>query len=443
MPLTRLQLLGYGASGLPLAALGLPFYVYLPTQQALVLGPVAVGLALLAARLFDVVSDPLIGHWSDRLRAPAWRRRGPMLLGLPLLLLGIDWLFRSPGPQSAWALTGAALLAYLGWTLINVPYQAWGAELSTQPHQRARAAAAREGGVILGTLIAVVLPWWWQVADTPDATLARMRDWLLWSLPLALLLTLALTPVRRVAEHAAPPPRTAPWRALLQRPALRRLLLAQVLNGIANGIPATLFLFYVVQVLDAEQAVGLLLVTYFASGVLSLPLWLALARRLGRLRVWAGAMALACLAFAPVPWLGSGDLIAFFVVCLLSGAALGADMALPAAVQAELAAGDADRGRPAGLYFGFWSLATKLAQALAVGIALPLLGLAGFDPGAQSQTPLALAVLIGAYAGAPLLFKLATLWVVHRLAASAPELNRIDGVARDETPPPVLADDRA
>ena len=63
------QLLFYGLPGLPLAMLGLPLYVYLPSfyTQEIGLTLSTVGLALLAARSLDVITDPLVGWLNDRL----------------------------------------------------------------------------------------------------------------------------------------------------------------------------------------------------------------------------------------------------------------------------------------------------------------------------------------------------------------------------------------
>src|SRR5680860_96061 len=90
--------LAYGLPGVPLAALGLPLYVYLPTfyAETLGLGAAAVGVSLFVARLLDVFTDPAVGWASDRFRLPFGNRKGLMVLGAPLLLIGIEQLFR-PG----------------------------------------------------------------------------------------------------------------------------------------------------------------------------------------------------------------------------------------------------------------------------------------------------------------------------------------------------------
>jgi len=156
-------------------------------------------------------------------------------------------------------------------------------------------------------------------------------------------------------------------------------------------------LSFVADVLQAEKAGGLLLALYFVAGAASLPLWVALAGRIGRVRAWLLSMGLAGGAFAWAGMLGAGDVVPFAAICLASGLALGADLALPAAMAADLG----ERRRQAGTCFGIWNFAAKLNLALAAGLALPLLGLLGYTPGGGE----ALAALSFSYALLPLAFK--------------------------------------
>jgi Na+/melibiose symporter-like transporter len=98
----------------------------------------------------------------------------------------------------------------------------------------------------------------------------------------------------------------------------------------------------------------------------------------------------------------------------LTGIALGADLALPASIQADVI--DVDRlssgARRSGLYFALWGLATKLSLALAVGVAFPLLDLAGFESGGAG--PEGLGVLVALYAVVPVLLKLAAIALMWR-----------------------------
>lgn len=417
LPLTRL--IAYGLPALPGAALGLPLYVFLPTFYTATLGlPLAaVGTALLVARLWDVVTDPVVGVLSDRSRGRFGRRRPWLVASLPLLVLSVWMLFRPADGAGVGYLMLWSFALYLGWTMLALPHGAWGAELSDDYHERARISAAREIALVLGTLVAAGLPVVIGIdgGDEPGAVLALLAVLLTAGLPAAVGLAVLTVPDRRVA---APVP--VPWRqaaALLagNRP-FRRLIAAYLINGVANGLPATLFLLFVGHVLAVPAMQGALLFGYFLCGILGVPGWLALARRIGKHRAWCVAMLANCVVFAWVPMLGAGDVWPFLAICVLSGFCLGADLMLPSAIQADVVDVDtaAGGGRRTGLYFAFWGMATKLALALAVGIAFPLLDLAGFRADATANTAPALLTLTLLYGGAPVAFKLVAIALMWR-----------------------------
>ncbi|ACL72472.1 major facilitator superfamily transport protein [Thioalkalivibrio sulfidiphilus HL-EbGr7] len=413
-------LLAYGLPGLPLAVLGLPLYVFLPAfyAQAFGIGLATVGAVLLVARLFDVITDPLVGHLSDHTRSRFGRRKIWMLAGAPLLLIGVTFLFLPAGSPGTAYLLVFSLITYLGWTLVALPYTAWGAELSPDYHQRSRIAASREGFVIAGTLLAAAAPVLLGHGEDTGATLASLALWLWILIPASLLLL--LWRVREPERVRAPVAWSEGWRILLDNAPFKRLLLAYLLNGTANALPATLFLLFVGHVLGAPEMAGLLLLLYFAAGVLSLPLWLRLARVTSKHRTWSLSMLWACAVFLWVPFLSEGQVWAFAVICLLSGLSLGVDLALPSAIQADVVDLDTANGggERAGVFFGLWGMATKLALALAVGIAFPLLQLAGFDAGAENSAS-ALMWLALLYAGLPVLLKLAATALVWRFPIDA------------------------
>src|SRR5688572_3571348 len=112
------MLLGYGGLALPLAALNLPLYVYLPTFYSAELGLdlAAVGGVLLLARLFDTVIDPLMGEFSDRVSTPFGQRRPWLVLATPLLLLASWMLFVPPAGAGALYLLAWSCVAYIAWT---------------------------------------------------------------------------------------------------------------------------------------------------------------------------------------------------------------------------------------------------------------------------------------------------------------------------------------
>ena len=376
--LSRTGLAAYGALALPLAMAALPLYVHLPKLYGGDLGlPLAlVGAILLATRLADAVSDPLLGWLADR-----WARREAFVLAaLPLLAAGMIALFHPPGGQLAWWLAAGLVVTYLGFSMASIAYQAWGAQLAGDVDERTRVNAAREVFTLAGVVAAAALP---QALGGENATgLARASIVFVALLALcgAITLTAAPRPPRKARARGG---FAASVGGPLGNRAFRRLVAVFVPAGIAAAIPSTLVLFFVADVLEAEALAGAFLVVYFLAGAAGMPLWVFLARRVGKRRAWLLGMALAVASFVWAFALGPGDVIAFGVICALSGLALGADLALPASILADVIDGDdrASAESAEGGYFGLWNLVTKANLALAAGIALPVLAALGYAPG--------------------------------------------------------------
>ena len=284
------QLAAYGALGMPLTALLLPLAIFLPAYYAQ-LPALTTGLAralLFGARLWDLVTDLGVGWASDHTRSRFGRRRPWIVLGTPVLLLGAWALFTPPQTATWLYLLGWSLIAYLGWSMIMLPYQTWGAELSADYDERSRVTAAREIFAVVGTLIAIILPnvLMQRGGDTGDG-LEALYWFLLVSLPLCLLVLLigVREPKRQRDGHAGLNLRNG-VRLLTQNRPFRRLLIAYLLNGFANALPAVLFVFFVEHRLEASQAeLGFALVVYFLSAVLGLPIWLWVGRHWSKHRL--------------------------------------------------------------------------------------------------------------------------------------------------------------
>ncbi len=405
----------YGLPGLPLAALGLPLYIYLPTFYAeqFGLGLAAVGTALLIARVSDVITDPLIGLLSDWLPLPS-RRKWLMAIATPMLIMAILALFIPPEGSGFYWLLCWSLLVYLAWSLLTLPYTAWGAELSNDYDQRSTITASRESFILIGTLFAAGLPLAMGISsDAPGEALIVLAQFLVFLLPATVLLCLLNVPESN--RRSDPIAFQAGLTLLKQNRLFTRLLFAYFMNGIANGLPATLFLLFVSYVLAIPEQFGLLLSAYFVSGLIGLPIGVKLSQRFNKHRIWGVSMLWAVAIFCWVPTLGAGDFMPFLIICILSGLSLGIDMALPASIQADVIDLDSREGggQRSGFFFGLWGMATKLSLALAVGIAFPLLTLLGFDTHTvpADNNLWALSVLYGLL---PIPFKLVAAWTIWR-----------------------------
>ncbi len=402
------KLLVYGAPAMPLGMLGLPLLVILPNFWA---GPMGmklatVGYVLTAVRILDAVIDPTVGRLSDLSRLP-WGRRKPFIAAaIPVAAVGAVGLFFPPqSAGAAWLFIFNALVTW-GWTLLSLPYWAWGAELSDDYRERQRITSFREGGTIIGILISAVAP----VALGITGPVGEAHLLVIMTLSLAapaVLAALIFVPDRLPPRAEAPVALGAALRVAAANGPFRRLILTWLLNGLANGLPAALFIMVCAQFLHDEKAQGPLLLVYFLAGVLAVPGWLWLGSRIGKHRAWIASLLVTAFAFSFVPLVPHVGLWFFGLISLFTGAGLGADFTIPPAIQADVIDLDELRSgeRRAGLFFAASTMAQKAGNALAVGIAFPLLQWAGFSTHGGNGG-FQIAALLVMYCGVPSFLKL-------------------------------------
>ncbi|OWU76190.1 sugar:cation symporter [Marinibacterium profundimaris] len=392
-----------------LAMAGLPLYIHAPKVFAEANGVslAAMGGVLFALRLLDVVQDPLLGRLAEV--SGRWRAVAVGIAG-GVMACGMAGLFAVTPPVAPLIWFAAMLtLVFSSYSFLTICFYARGVARAEDMGEdgHLRLARWRETGALLGVCIASVAPVALAVlTDAPYAAFA---------LGFAVMVLLAVMAMQSEWTGAAPA-EGSQLKPVLRDPVARRLLLVGLLNASPVAVTATLFLYFVESRLQAPGAEGPLLLLFFLSAAAAAPLWGRLAEAFGAKRVLLGAMALSIAAFALVPLLGPGDVAAFAAICLVSGAALAADLTLLPALFAKRMA----RVSPsAAAGFGLWSFVSKFALSLAALVLLPALEVAGFTPGGPNEES-ALRTLALLYAGLPCLLKAAAiiLLAAARLEAS-------------------------
>lgn len=417
----RVPLIKKFAYGLPagaLAVIGIPVYVYIPKFYTDVIGiNVAIlGYLLFSVRIFDAVTDPVIGYLSDRTKTRFGRRRPYIALGAILVVVMMFLLFNpppgSPSFETVWF--GFTIYAlFLSWTIATVPYESLGPEITFDYHERTSLFGMRDGFFIGGTLLAASTPAVLQYAfGLPETGEGERAKFFYMSLLYApLLIGSCWWCVTAIKERH---PQTSSqslqlfsgFRQVLRNRPFMILLVAYTVSAIGNNLPATLILYYVEYVLQSDLA-DLFLLLYFVTGVVFLPGWIYLSRFTGKKFAWLGSMALNTGAFIGVFFLGPGDMVMYGILVFLSGIGFGATLAIPSAIQAdvidydELLTGE----RREGQYIGLWSISKKLAAALGIGVGLTALGTAGYTPNVEQTEDVQL-VLRSLYALVPSLCNL-------------------------------------
>jgi len=387
----RMSLAGYAALSLPMAMAMLPIYMISPKfyGDALGIDLAALGIVLFLTRLLDTAQDPLIGRLVDLLQRIRHGWSALMVISTAILSTGFVMLFDPPQWGESGLLCWLALsliIVYAAHSLINICYLTWGARLTDDIESRSRVTAWREAFGLVGVVVASVLPGFW-VSDMGARTGYQIFSWVFVALlVIGLMTTLWFSP----RPHIAMGKGLEGWRHALAPKGVRRVMWFYLFNAIAVAIPATLVLFYIDDVVQMPEKAGWFLGLYFLSGMLTLPVWVALSDRIGKARAWLAGTCLAVLALFFSGWVGAGEGMFYGLICLVAGAALGADVALPPAMLAD--AIPKGHRQSTGLYFGIWVLIGKFALAVAAGMALPSLKFFDYQPG-QPATSGSLIVL--------------------------------------------------
>ncbi|WP_423022529.1 MFS transporter [Undibacterium sp. SXout20W] len=400
------RLVAYGLLAFPLAFVALPIYVYVPQFYAEHFGISlsAIGSALLVSRIADAFFDPLIGGLIDRRPAGVGYERY-IIAAIPLLIGGFVALFHpmvdSGGALFAWFFA-SLIVVYAGFSLASIAYQAWGAALTQSPGERLRISAVRESCGLLGVLSAALMG---QLASF---------SWLSWLLATSLLISAAclLRWTPRIYRQLEQKNVALAWSEMFMNMQFRRLFTVFVLNGIAAAIPATLFLFFTKDRMHLGAQSGYLLLIYFLAAAVSMPFWIAFARKTHERDAWLLSMLTTIISFIWAYNLPADALVGFGLICVFTGFSLGADLALPPALLAAVINHAGHSEKYEGSYFGAWSWAGKMNLALAAGLALPLLDLLGYQPGGAS--PGGLQALGYAYAILPCGLKCVAAWLLWR-----------------------------
>ncbi|MDO8409563.1 MAG: MFS transporter [Phenylobacterium sp.] len=394
----RWRLAAFASLGVPMAAAGLPLAVYLPPfyAQELGLGLGVVGAIFMLSRVWDALTDPLVGILSDRTRTRFGRRKPWIAAGAPVFALAITAIFMPAlfgvQPGAVWLAVWLGIL-YLGWTAVQIPMLAWAGELATQYHARSRVQTFIQVSHALGLLLVLILPAGLDalaarngVAASGSLKLAAMAGFVLVLLGPTLVAALVFNREPPATSAARGPGVARQLRSALRDPLILRVLASDFAVTLGQLIRSSLFVFFVSAYMGRPELAAGLFLLQFVFGVFAGPIWLKVGYRLGKHRT-AVAGEVAQVAINLALFLVTPETLPLLLALTVAqGLAQGSGNLMLRAIVSDIAdkqkleTGE-DR---AGLLFSAFSLASKAATAVAVGVALPLVAVLGFKPGAEN-----------------------------------------------------------
>jgi Na+/melibiose symporter-like transporter len=408
VPAARILL--YALPSLVTSVAALPMALLVPAFYANDLGlPLAaVGAAIAASRLLDIVTDPLIGGLSDRLGTRWGRRRPWLILGTPLFAVAVWQVFVPGEPAGVGHLLLWSALLYLGFTMIDLPHKAWGAELSTDYDERSRVTSWREALATAGQVGLLAFLVWLGVRGI-DAAAEQLRG-LAWVIVagLPLLVSVAVLGVPERAPEGLPHARrgfVAGVRLVVGNPAFGRMIGCVLLFVSGIAIQGTLHRLVLADVIGDESLFAPMILIENVATLAAVPLWLWLSRRVGKHRALIAAALWLALWSLPLALLRAGDTTLLIVLIAIRGSSFASILFLANSIAADVIDVDtlASGEQRSGLYFAAWGMATKLSLALGVLLGTALPAALGYEPAVAVTPPAVQAGLMFVYGCVPAL----------------------------------------
>ncbi len=400
--LNKKVLAAYSGITIPMAAMGMPIAVYLPRfySEGMGLPLIMVGTIFTLARIWDVITDPIMGILIDKFDTRWGRRKHWIALSLPILVLSV-WMVFMPNKEDV---TGTYLMfwlimLYIGYTMMAISHQSWGAELSKTYDDRSRLFGWREIFVIGGMTVVLAIPAAMELSGyTDQETKVGSMGWFC----LILFPLLALPTLFWVPDSHAKPVATIPWKEALKvlvgNHLMWRLLAADLLAGFGLSISGALYIFVATTYFELPEHASLALLFYFLASFVAMPGWMKLAYTIGKDNAMkVSLLYMTVINLGVIPLAEPGNVAVLWGFTIMYGAAFGAPPTLIRSMMADITDDDelkTGQQRP-GLFFALLTTTNKLGAAFGVGASFAILEVAfGFVPGGENSDEALLGLLL-------------------------------------------------
>ena len=413
--------IAYGMPGLGAGYMYLlmSLYVMKFSTDVLLIAPAVMGVIFSISRIWDAVSDPIAGYLSDRTTFKFGRRRTWMLISFIPISFGFLAVFSPPESMQGQSLDLWMMIAILSFysaiTLLNVPHMALGAELSEDYHERTRLFGVRHIGFTLGSILALVsMSFLITEENNPDGDVRQLAGSLAFYAigAMSLMIFFAVSKLKENPEFQNRVNKN-PFKAFRDvwiNPHAKILIIVLFIENLGGAVIGVLTLYVTQYIVEAPAWAPLIIFAYMLPSALSVPLWIPLSRRFGKIRLWVFSLAFTGISFGGIfiiPFLDSitDRLIVMFIGAALGGMAAGCGGAIGPSVKGDVI--DYDEyltgERKEGSFFAALNFVFKSATGIMLLVTGFVLQFSGFIPN-QPQTMEVKIALISLYGLVPLVF---------------------------------------
>lgn len=369
---------------------------------------IAVGLAgivIMIGKIWDAVTDPMVGYLSDRTKSRCGRRRPYIFFGSFPLFLAMTVMFTNPGFSTQaglfiWAVLIFCLLS-TAFTLVNIPYSSLTPELTQDYNERTTLNGYRSIFMVIGTLLGAgaALP---IVGAFPGRKLGFSVMGAIFGAVMmvtALITFFTVREPKKAVGKARMGFLTSYLKVFKNKPFVV-LLITFVLHITAVTVVSGILVYYFKYIFQNEPMTTIALLILLVTAMICIPVSVLIAKKFGKKITYGAGMliiAVSCIVIFSVGHVLG--MIFVFVMMIIAGIGLSTTYVIPWSMIPDTVEHDyVETGeRREGAHYGIWTFIAKIGQALAIGLSGLILSLTGYMPDvAQRGTALlGIRLLIG------------------------------------------------
>lgn len=374
--------------------------------DAVKLDAAKLSLMFLVTKLFDGVTDYLVGSLIDRTNTKLGRNKPWMLYGIPVFALGFIMVFSAPGFSASWRLV-YAYVSYIifcfGFTMINVPMNSIVPFMTPDPDERTNILTIGNLGGTLGVMVAIVgVPAMIRMNGGSSTVAGYSKTALILAVIASLIYSLCVL----LTKEKNLPPQTkgdSPWKNLgligKNRPFIV-LLIYMLFNALALACMTSVLTYYAKYILFDEQQVTVINLVFIVGSLIGLAFAAPLGKRFSKRPLMVTLLGIQMLTWVGC-WFAENNVIIIYVCVAVMALAAGVTNPNVYAILSEsVDYGEYMTGRNlAGTQTAVFGLFNKIGSALASSVVALVLAMGHYDNSAAIQPDSAVFAIRFALAG--------------------------------------------
>lgn len=345
--------------------------------------PALAGTALMIGKVWDAITDPITGYYSDRTKTRWGRRRPYMFVGAIASFFSMIMIFTPVSLSSQMKLfiyfTFVYCLLNTAYTLVNIPYAALLPELTQNYHERTILTGWRMSFAVIGTFFgaALVMP------------IVEAVGWpLMGTFMGAVMLFSAMATIWAIKEPKEPEVSLTDgfirtFGEILKEKTFLTALLPWTFFITGTSMVQGALVYYFTYLFGNEGLFQIALVALLFFSLACIPLWVKISNKIGKKKSYMIGMTLMSVGVMAFSLLGPVLGPTFGVILMaFCGIGLSTHYVMPHAILPDIVEWDAHtkgKGRREGVYSSLWTFTSKLGQALALALNGWILALVGYS----------------------------------------------------------------